>query len=144
MTVYADSSFLVSVYLMDKHSPDAAKILERLVEPLPFTVLSRYETRNAIHLAVFRKETDRIKHQAALRQIEMDIEAGRLLPITVDWADIYRQAEILADKHTQKLGTRSLDMLHIAIALTLGTTQFLTFDSRQGRLAKEVGLNVRP
>ena len=39
---------------------------------------------------------------------------------------------------------RYLDMLHIAAALLVGATRFLTFDARQGKLAKAVGLQVKP
>jgi hypothetical protein len=39
---------------------------------------------------------------------------------------------------------RSLDILHVAIALELGATLFLTFDHAQKRLAQAAGLKVRP
>ena len=36
------------------------------------------------------------------------------------------------------------DLLHVALALTLGATEFLTFDARQATLAKAAGLKVKP
>jgi predicted nucleic acid-binding protein len=41
-----------------------------------------------------------------------------------------------------KVGTRTLDTLHVASALELRATEFWTFDDRQAKLAKAVGLKV--
>jgi predicted nucleic acid-binding protein len=48
----------------------------------------------------------------------------------------------LSDRHTPRLGTRSLDVLHVATAVTLGMKQFVTYDERQRALAKIVGLKL--
>jgi predicted nucleic acid-binding protein len=40
------------------------------------------------------------------------------------------------------LGTRALDVLHVASALTLGCKRFVTYDARQARLGRAVGLRV--
>ena len=144
MTTYADSSFLVAVYLINIHSAKAAEMVQRMGQPLSFTVLNRLELRNAIHLSVFRKEIDVAKCMAAFKQIEEDIQEGRLIWVSIVWADVYREAERLADAHSATLGTRSLDILHVAAARTLGATEFLTFDRRQAELAKSKGFTVRP
>jgi len=39
---------------------------------------------------------------------------------------------------------RSSDSLHVALALALKATEFLTFDARQARRAKAAGLKVKP
>jgi hypothetical protein len=39
---------------------------------------------------------------------------------------------------------RSFDLLHVGLAVTLGATDFLTFDARQATLAKAAGLKVKP
>jgi hypothetical protein len=40
------------------------------------------------------------------------------------------------------LGTRTLDVLHVASALVLGATYFYKFDRNQGKLAAAEGLRV--
>lgn len=40
------------------------------------------------------------------------------------------------------LGTRTLDVLHVASAVALGAQRFVTYDIRQAALAKAVGLRV--
>jgi hypothetical protein len=43
-----------------------------------------------------------------------------------------------------EFGVRYLDMLHVSAALLLNAPRFLTFDTRQGKLAQAVGLQVKP
>jgi len=38
----------------------------------------------------------------------------------------------------------TMDVLHIASALTLGATDFLTFDQNQAELTTVLGLTVKP
>jgi hypothetical protein len=45
-------------------------------------------------------------------------------------------------KHTERLGCRGLDLLHVALALDLEGDVFLTADSVQGVLARAEGLRT--
>ncbi len=55
---------------------------------------------------------------------------------------VYAQARLLISRWTARLGTRTLDILHVAAALTLRADAFHTFDERQRKLAKAAGLRV--
>ena len=56
---------------------------------------------------------------------------------------VYRAVSVrLAREHTAALGTRSLDVLHVAAALALRERHFVTADDRQAKLAAAVGLRV--
>lgn len=46
----------------------------------------------------------------------------------------------LARRYAPKLGMRTLDTSHVACALELKANRFWTFDERQAKLAKAVGL----
>jgi predicted nucleic acid-binding protein len=59
------------------------------------------------------------------------------------WGRLLKEAESLAEHHTPTTGCRSLDILHVAAALVSGATEFVTFDTRQGRLAQLAGLQVK-
>jgi predicted nucleic acid-binding protein len=52
-------------------------------------------------------------------------------------------ASQLSNRHALEIGVRYLDMLHVASAVLLKADRFLTFDLRQRRLAKAVGLDVK-
>ena len=53
MSLYADTSLLISYYINDSNSVGAQAILHRATEPLPFTGLHRLEMRNALALGSF-------------------------------------------------------------------------------------------
>jgi predicted nucleic acid-binding protein len=50
--------------------------------------------------------------------------------------------EQLSADHTAATLCRTLDTLHVALALELGATEFCTFDHRQAALASLAGLTV--
>jgi hypothetical protein len=54
MSVYADTSLLISYYINDSNSVGAQAIIHATTDPLPFTGLHRLEMRNALAL-VFRR-----------------------------------------------------------------------------------------
>jgi predicted nucleic acid-binding protein len=43
---------------------------------------------------------------------------------------------------TPRLGCRTMDILHVACAVEIGASAFLTFDKRQAELARFAGLDV--
>jgi predicted nucleic acid-binding protein len=48
----------------------------------------------------------------------------------------------LSATHSRTLGTRTLDLLHVAAALSLQATEFVTGDDRQARAAAKERLKV--
>jgi predicted nucleic acid-binding protein len=48
----------------------------------------------------------------------------------------------LARSYVASIGSRTIDTIHVASALELKAAQFWTFDDRQAKLAKAVGLKV--
>jgi len=139
---YADASFLVSLYSLDANSALAASILKRVQLPLPITPLGEFEFVNAISLRVFRKEISPAEAQTSLTLMADDVRNGVLSqkPFSSSTVDLARQLSL---KYSTRLGTRALDVLHVASALTLRATTFLTFDLRQRKLALAAKLRVR-
>jgi predicted nucleic acid-binding protein len=68
--------------------------------------------------------------------------AGGVLTASPPLAETMIEAERLSALHSERLGTRTLDVLHVAAVLVLGLTELLTFDARQVALARAIGLNV--
>ncbi len=144
MRTYADTSFLAAVYSPEAGSIKALSLMQRLREPLPFTPFHRHELRNGIRLRVFRKEISAEQCKAALQEINSDLEENVLVHTPIPWTDTFRKAEDLAAAHTETLGVRSFDLMHVGLALALGASEFLTFDARQASLARASGLKVKP
>lgn len=82
--------------------------------------------------------------QAALASFSSDLENKVWNVVTPDWASMLDRAERLAIAHTPRHGARCLDLLHIASALELGASEFLSFDLNQRRVAEAEGLTVLP
>jgi predicted nucleic acid-binding protein len=139
--VYADTSFLVSLYVQDAHSPRAAVAAPRLL-PLLFTPLIEHELRNAIRRCVYRRQITAAQRQQALDDLEHDREAGVLHGVPLDWTQVFEHAEALGRLHTERHGDRGMDILHVASALALRAKRFATFDDHQRELAKLAGLQV--
>jgi predicted nucleic acid-binding protein len=142
MTVYADTGWLCSLYAPDVHTSLAAARMKRLTLPLPMTWLHQLEFRNALRLRVFRMEISAKQRDASLNAMLADMAAGVLEASSPPLAEVMVESERLSALYSERLGTRSLDILHVASAVVLGLAEFLTFDHRQGALAKSAGLRV--
>ncbi len=144
MVIYADTSFLFSLYAQDSNTAQAGRISATFRASLALTPWQRHELRNAFRLAVFRGDMKTQQCQALLRTIETDLQSGALVDSPLIWADVYTEAEALSANHTEQLGTRASDVLHVAAARALGAKELYTFDARQKALATVAGLKVKP
>lgn len=140
--VYADTSFLVSLYVQDANAARAVAAVESGAAPLIFTPLIRHELRNALRLCVFRRQISAAQREAALHDMDADTEAGVLHLAPVDWPKVFVHAEALGRKHSEALGTRGMDVLHVACALAMKAKRFATFDDRQRQLAELAGFEI--
>jgi hypothetical protein len=64
------------------------------------------------------------------------------LHVALDMDAVIVRATDLALAHTERVGARSIDLLHVAAALALTSEVFLTTDDRQAQLSKAEGLKV--
>jgi predicted nucleic acid-binding protein len=141
LKVYADTSFLVSLYCPDVHSVRAVQEVRRSKPSILLSPLTELELGNALELRIFREEASSIEIRAARAEMQKHIQSGFFsvvsMPVTA-----YELAQRIAFRQTAATGVRTLDILHVASALLLRVEQFWTFDARQAKLAKDEGLNV--
>jgi predicted nucleic acid-binding protein len=141
---YADSSFLVALYRQDANQAAAHRFMAAYSPRLNFTPLNRIELRNALRNVESIGEITQQERRVAFRQIDDDLKSGMLLHVPVNWTDVLRRADDLSEQHATRDGQRTIDLLHVAIALDSGADTFLSFDRRQRRLATAAGLEVKP
>lgn len=139
MKVYFDSSALVKIYVTEAHS-DRARREAQVVPQLPLTWLHLLEVGNALRILNGRKLLTTDEARALLEQFEDDRQAGRLADATPDWPKVFHESVQLSRRHAEKLLCRSLDILHVALAVELGCTRFVSADARQLALAQAAGL----
>ncbi len=145
---YPDTSFLCSSYRKQEHTPSALAFRRTMDGPLYFTSLLEFEFRQAIELQVWLHSNDRTMGYSrgeADRMIadwESDVASGlnRLLPFDMD--AVLRLSLVYSQQRTAHGGHRTLDIFHVATAIHLQATHFLTFDERQRKLARHAGLEV--
>lgn len=105
------------------------------------TPLHRVEFAHSIEQNVFRGQISSKAANQVYAEFERDCNSG--IWREVDQPELmFVVATDLARTHIAKLGTRTLDTLHVASALELKAERFWTFDDRQKKLAKAVGLKI--
>lgn len=144
MSGYADTSFLISLYTQDANSGRASRLLQETLFPLLITPFGRAEFVNTIELRIFRKEIAEADAQISYDTFDQDLNSGLFLFDRPVPAQAYEKAASLSRNHTRQIGTRAMDVLHVAIALELPVLVFFTFDKDQAKLARRAGLTVRP
>ena len=138
MIVYPDTSFLVPLYLWDRHTPKAQQQMGQ--RPfVVFTPFHRAELAHALYQHVFRRQISPDEARIAYANFEKDLDSG-VLVATGQPERTYLTCVELARRHTATLGVRTLDSLHVAAALELRADRFWTFDDRQKKLAEVEGL----
>ena len=142
MKAYFDTSFITKWYLPEADSAKALRIRSRFAPPAALTHLHRLELVTAWQLKLFRREIPAQLVEGAWSDLEQDIADGVWELPAYDLAEVFSRAESLSRQYSSKLGTRSLDVLHVAAALALDAPAFVTADTRQAKLAKAAGLRT--
>jgi hypothetical protein len=144
MNAYADTGFVVTLYKEEATSARAAALMAKQTASVRLSQLGELEFRNALHLAVFRGEIS-VGDAALKKRLFLEDVANGIFAITpVPASELFAKSCELADRHSTRLGTRSLDLMHVAAALLLKAETFLSFDERQRKAAKAEGLRVKP
>jgi predicted nucleic acid-binding protein len=147
---YPDTSFLCAFYVKQSNSPAAAAHAATMQEPLHVAAFLAYEFRQSLRFQVWRHSANPreglapVDAQTALSQFSADLATGVAVLEPCSFQDVFRRAEDLSNRHTVAGGHRSFDVLHVATALHLGARQFLTFDTKQRKLAAVEGLAIKP
>jgi predicted nucleic acid-binding protein len=142
MVTCADTSFLFSLYGNDGNSPRAVAWMKAHRRVLALSTLNEYELGNALRFAEFRKGIGTGEAAVFWSQYEADRAIGRLKIHLCNLADVVDEAKRLSATHTLSGGHRGFDILHVAGALRMKATHFLTFDANQKKLAETEGMDV--
>jgi len=140
LKIYADSSFLVSLYIPDANSA-ALRTMQASSGDRLVSVLCELEVVNAFGLRVFRKQATPAEANSALSNFERDLREGLFLLRGLP-EPIFERARQLSQQTTAKLGTGTADLLHVAAALELGADFLHSFDQQQRKLAHAVRLKL--
>ena len=150
MIVCADTSFIVKLLTPESGSDAAIAVYRSLNRPrLPYTQIHRMEVESAIAQKAYiasqagrRKRGILREKEAALDRLEKWLQMALLVETEIDWPDCFEKSLESLPAHSEKLGCRTLDLIHITIASQLHADTFITCDQRQSRAAKAEGLKT--
>lgn len=152
MSVYADTSYLLRLLIEEPGSIGAIALYRSMGRPkLIYSTLHRLEVANALrHTAFHQRRTlpssqrgsIRRELDACLKALSKYIARHAFVEVSPDLDAGIDSACQLSEKHTERLGCRGFDVLHVALALQLKCEAFLTCDRIQGALAHAEGLRV--
>ena len=142
MSLYYDSGVLVKLYVREERSDEVTRFVARRGQAVAVNRLHELEIRNALRLKRFRDEIDDVQLAASLGMIAADFAERRLIRHEADWQVIHDEAERLSAVTGATVGVRTIDVIHIAAALTQMATGVVSFDRRQLAAARMSGLRV--
>ena len=96
---------------------------------------------HAIEQHVFRRLVSRSEANRLYERFQQNRESGLWVEVALP-ESAFELCARLGLRHGARLGLRTLDTLHVASALELKAERFWTFDERQKRLARAVGLKT--
>lgn len=95
-------------------------------------------------MAIRHGEMGQTERDAILADIQRQLETGYFRMAEASQSEIYAKAGELSDTYTPAVGTRSLDLMHIATAILSKAQRLLSTDIRQREAAKAEGLEIKP
>ena len=138
-SAYVDSGVLIKLYVREPNSAAAAQLVTTFpsVKLYPFQEL---EIRNTLRALAGRTIITDAQRAVAEHEFERDLILGRLRRAVPDWRQVFEVAARLSMDHTAATLARSLDILHVAIAIAEQADPFITADRRQRDVALREGL----
>jgi predicted nucleic acid-binding protein len=136
LSIYADSSFFGSLYLHDRRFADAQRLATHHAR-VWLTPLHRAEWAHVVAQHLFLRKISAAEAQTVYRTFERDRQSRFWVEVNLPEMAFDRCIQLAQQG---RIASGTLDTLHIASALELGAERFWTFDVRQAKLARAVGL----
>jgi predicted nucleic acid-binding protein len=148
---FADTSLLCALYRKQGVANSAKQVVTQLKKSsLVISDTVEFEFRASLQLQVFRyKRGDQEGLSAqeakeAKERFAADVGAGVIKIVPSEWAQVVAYATDLAERLSNTVGARSMDIVHVATAIMSQCDCFATFDDEQWRLALSEKLIVLP
>lgn len=142
---YWDSSALAKLYLKE---PDSAVFLSLAKRPVPLRTspLGEFEVTLTLRRHELARSLDGQSAGTLCDELMLDIALGyvELIASGFDLRSEFQHVIQVCLSHPVPISIRTLDALHLAAALSVGETEFVSNDIRQRTAATALGLTVTP
>ena len=132
----------MALYLPEARTDRLREWLAERRVALGLNVWQELEFKNAARQKVMRGEASEGDVARTLRIFEDDCIRGRIIRRSVPWQATFAEAERLSRRLALSNQCRSFDLMHVAIAISSGVSDFATLDTRQAKLAEAAGLSL--
>jgi predicted nucleic acid-binding protein len=141
LKTYLDTSFLFSLYANDGNSQSALATIANSPSAYFLSALTELEFLNSVELRVFRKQLSRTEADRIRFAFESDVSRGTYSVFDLDPRN-FQDTKSLILRHSEIVGCRTSDILHIAAAMATECDRMFTFDVRQRELARRLKLRT--
>jgi hypothetical protein len=145
MKRFVDSGFLLTLLLNRSGSETAWRIVHRVESPLLVTSLQIYTIENRLQReleSIESSASDQAQAANALQNLRWLLDQQVLDPVRLDY-NIAIDLALRWQRRAQPT-VQALLLLWPALAVTIGTDEFLSFDPRTRQFAVSAGLKVLP
>jgi predicted nucleic acid-binding protein len=141
--LYLDTSSLLKLYIRELGSELVQSRVASQDNPLPIWEIQKAELINALRLKVFWNEITLEQAETQIALFENRLKRGLYAFPEIDRNSLMK-CVLRLGAETPRLGCRTMDIFHVACALEIGASEFLSFDQRQNTLAIHAGLKLTP
>lgn len=141
--LYLDTSALLKLYIREQGSELVQSRVASQDHPLPIWEIQKAELINALRLKVFWNEITLEQVETQIALFENRLKRGLYAFPEID-RDSLMKCVLCLGAETPRLGCRTMDIFHVACAVEIGASEFLSFDQRQNDLATHAGLKLTP
>jgi len=139
--LYLDTSALLKLYIREQGSEAVQARVASQDLALPIWEIQEAELTNALRLKVFWNEITAAQAETQIALFQQRRRQGWYYFPEIERNNLMNTFRQLSAE-TSRLGCRTMDIFHVACAVEIGASEFLTFDRRQGSLAAHAGLKV--
>lgn len=142
---YWDTSCVIALYVPEKISAQAAGLAALEKGRIQSSFVLEFEMTFAIHAKEARGEIPCGSSGKVISKFQADLERGRflLVPPGIDIKARTRDIAVRLLKADPPVFLRTLDGIHIATALELGSPELVTADSKMADAASFFGLGTQ-
>jgi len=141
LSVYLDTSVLVSIYYPESITTKVRKFLTDK-KGLSTSLFSIVEFSSAINRKILMNELSKQNGLKIINRFQSDIEEGYYKVYSFSPDDLTGANNFIID-NLGRVSLRTVDALHIAIALRKKCDLFVTADRTQAKSSKKLGLETK-
>ena len=142
---YWDTSCVLALYVPEKISAQAAGLAAMVKGQMHSSSILEFEMTFAVHAKEARGEIPSGSSAKVLSQFQTDLQRGRflLVPLGIDIKASTKDIAARTRKAEPPFFLRTLDGIHIATVLKLGSSELITADRKMADAATRLGIKTK-